>query len=90
MWQTDESSSPSYLEIEFLDNSKFALYKYGLNRYYNWPCTEWTLLAYDESSQEWIELDKQENNPLVNGGTIYYFDIANYDNTKCYNKFRII
>ena len=89
MWQTDESSSPSYLEIEFLDKSKFALYKYGLNRYYNWPCTEWTLLAYDESSQEWIELDKQENNPLVNGGTIYYFDIANYDNTKCYNKFRI-
>jgi len=25
MWQTDESSSPSYLEIEFLDNSKFII-----------------------------------------------------------------
>jgi len=92
MWQMPQSGSVCYLEFEFLDGSKFAPYYYGVDyRFSGYDSKNWELLGYNEDTQNWDSLDKQDDisSIVVKEYTLYYFKVQNYDNTKCYNKFRI-
>jgi len=86
-------ASTGLLEFEFLDGTKFAPYRYGLlNRAYTaYYYTNWELLGWNDSTQEWDILDSHSDGSVSNPSqsNLTYYNISGYDNTKCYGKFRL-
>ena len=91
-WHSIKAST-GLLEFEFLDGTKFAPYIYGLlNRNYpSYYYTNWELLGWNDSTQEWDILDSHSDGSVSNPSqsNLTYYNISGYDNTKCYGKFRL-